>query len=164
MPKPKKAQAELIRKQRELDDAKREMDLTIETRVQESLDNVRNKARLEAEESLRLKVAEKETTIAAMQRQIEDLKRRAEQGSQQLQGEVQELELESHVRAAFPMDTIEPVPKGEHGGDVIQRVTGPLRASIAARCSGNRSERRTGATAGCRSCEMTNGQQRRILP
>ncbi len=79
-----KAQAELIRKQRELDDAKREMDLTIETRVQESLDNVRNKARLEAEESLRLKVAEKETTISAMQRQIEDLKRRAEQGSQHL--------------------------------------------------------------------------------
>ncbi len=121
-----KAQAELIRKQRELDDAKREMDLTIETRVQESLDNVRNKARLEAEESLRLKVAEKETTISAMQRQIEDLKRRAEQGSQQLQGEVQELDLESQARAAFPMDTIEPVPKGEHGGDVIQRVTGPL--------------------------------------
>ena len=98
-----KAQAELIRKQRELDDAKREMDLTIETRVQESLDNVRNKARLEAEESLRLKVAEKETTISAMQRQIEDLKRRAEQGSQQLQGEVQELDLESQARAAFPM-------------------------------------------------------------
>ena len=61
-----------------------------------------------------------------MQRQIEDLKRRAEQGSQQLQGEVQELDLESQARAAFAMDTIEPVPKGEHGGDVIQRVTGPL--------------------------------------
>ena len=69
-----------IRKQRELDDAKREMDLTVETRVQESLDDVRNKARLEAEESLRLKVAEKETTIAAMQRQIEDLKRKGRAG------------------------------------------------------------------------------------
>jgi hypothetical protein len=60
-----------------------------------------------------------------MQRQIEELKRQAEQGSQQLQGEVQEIELESLVRAAFPMDNIEPVPKGEHGGDVVQRVVGP---------------------------------------
>ena len=61
-----------------------------------------------------------------MQRQIEELKRRAEQGSQQLQGEVQELELESLLHTVFPLDTIEPVAKGEHGGDVIQRVMGPL--------------------------------------
>jgi hypothetical protein len=73
-----------------------------------------------------LKVAEKEQTIAGMQKQIEDLKRRAEQGSQQLQGEVQELELEALLRGKFPRDTIEPVPKGEHGGDVLQRVVGPL--------------------------------------
>jgi hypothetical protein len=45
--------------------------------------------------------------------QIEELKRRAEQGSQQLQGEVQELELEAILRAKFPADTIEPVRKGE---------------------------------------------------
>ena len=51
---------------------------------------MRDKAKLEAEEALKLKVAEKEETIAAMQRQIEELKRKAEQGSQQLQGEVQE--------------------------------------------------------------------------
>lgn len=120
-----KAQAELIRKQRELDDAKREMDLTIEKRIQESLSAVRDKAKLEAEEGLKLKVAEKEEQIAGMQRQIADLKRRAEQGSQQLQGEVQELELESLLQATFPQDSIEPVPKGEHGGDVIHRVTGP---------------------------------------
>ena len=61
-----------------------------------------------------------------MQRQIEDLKRRAEQGSQQLQGEVQELELEALLSAKFPRDTIQPVPKGEFGGDVLQRVIGPL--------------------------------------
>ncbi len=61
-----------------------------------------------------------------MQRQIEELKRKAEQGSQQLQGEVQETELESLLRARFPCDTIEPVPKGEFGGDVLQLVPGPL--------------------------------------
>jgi hypothetical protein len=53
-------QVELLRKQRELDDAKREMDLTIEKRVQESLLIVRDKAKQEAEEGLRLKVVEKE--------------------------------------------------------------------------------------------------------
>ncbi len=121
-----KAQADLIRKQRELDDAKREFELTVEKKVEESLGAVREKARLEAEGSLKLKVVEKEQQIAAMQRQIEDLKRRAEQGSQQLQGEVLELHIENLLRASFPRDAIEPVPKGEHGGDVLHRVMGPL--------------------------------------
>lgn len=121
-----KAQAELIRKQRELDDAKRELDLTIEKKVQADLGAEREKAKKEAEEELKLKVMEKDQTITAMQKQIEDLKRRAEQGSQQLQGEVQEMELESLLAAKFPRDTIRPVPKGEFGGDVLQRVLGPL--------------------------------------
>ena len=120
------AQADLIRKQRELDDAKREMDLTIEKRVQESLTSVRDKAKLEAEEGLRLRVMEKEQTIASMQKQIEELRRRAEQGSQQLQGEVQELEIESLLREQFPFDKINSVPKGEYGGDVVHAVCGPL--------------------------------------
>ena len=116
------AQAGLLKKQRELDDAKRELDLTIEKRVQAGLTETRDQARKEAEEEQRLKVAEKEQTIAAMQKQIEELKRRAEQGSQQLQGEVQELDLENLLRSRFPFDLVEPVPKGEFGGDVVQRV------------------------------------------
>jgi hypothetical protein len=120
-----KVQAEMIRKERELDDARREMDLTIEKTVQASLAAERDKARLEAEEALRLRVTEKEEQIASMQRQIEDLKRKAEQGSQQLQGEVQELELETTLKARFPFDVIEPVAKGEFGGDILQRVVGP---------------------------------------
>ena len=119
-----KAQAELIKKQRELDDAKRELELTVEKRVQDGLTEVRTLAKKEAEDEQKLKVMEKEQTIAAMQKQIEDLKRRAEQGSQQLQGEVQELELENLLRSKFPFDTIEPVPKGEFGGDVLHRVIG----------------------------------------
>jgi len=116
------AQAELIRKQRELDDAKRELELTVEKRVQESIGVVRDQARKQTEEQFKYKVMEREETIAAMQKQIEELNRRAEQGSQQLQGEVQELELENILRSRFPHDLIEPVPKGEHGGDVLQRV------------------------------------------
>ena len=120
------AQADIIRKGRELDDAKRELDLTVEKRIQAGLDATRQQGRKEAEVELKLKVAEKEQTISSMQKQIEDLKRRAEQGSQQMQGEVQELQLEALLRAKFPRDTIEPVPKGEHGGDALQRVIGPL--------------------------------------
>lgn len=119
-----KAQADLLRKQRELDDAKRELELTVEKRVQEGLATTREQAKKEAEEGLKFKVMEAEQTIASMQKQIEELKRKAEQGSQQLQGEVQELELEALLRAKFPRDTIEPVPKGEHGGDALQHVVG----------------------------------------
>jgi len=90
------------------------------------LGTVRDKAKLEAEDGLKLKVLEKEEQIASMQRQIEELRRKAEQGSQQLQGEVQELELESLLRTKFMRDTIDPVPKGEFGGDVLHRVIGPL--------------------------------------
>jgi hypothetical protein len=127
-----KAQADLIRKERELDDAKREMELTIEKQVQTSLAAVRERAKREAEDALSLKVREKEEQIASMQRQIEDLKRKAEQGSQQLQGEAQELELEALLREQFPRDQIEAVPKGEFGGDVVQRVM-----NSAGQCAGS---------------------------
>jgi hypothetical protein len=119
------AQADLIKKQRQLDDAKREMDLTIQKQVQAELGAVRDQAKQEAEAALTLRVREKEEQIASMQRQIEDLRRKAEQGSQQLQGEVQELALEGLLRQKFPRDVFEPAPKGEFGGDLIQRVVGP---------------------------------------
>ncbi|MCK5491287.1 MAG: DUF2130 domain-containing protein [Candidatus Pacebacteria bacterium] len=120
-----KSQADLLKKQRELDDAKRELDLTIEKRVQTALTDVREKAKREAEDNLKLKVSEKEEQISSMQRQIEELRRKAEQGSQQLQGEVMELELEDTLRSKFPFDVIEPVAKGEFGADVLQRVVSP---------------------------------------
>jgi hypothetical protein len=117
-----KAQADALKKQRELDDARRELDLSVEKKVQESLSTARSQARQEAETELKLKMSEKEQTILAMQRQIEDLKRRAEQGSQQLQGEVQELELEGLLKQSFPADVFTPVAKGEFGGDVVHAV------------------------------------------
>ncbi|MDH5479879.1 MAG: DUF2130 domain-containing protein [Nitrosomonas sp.] len=127
-----KAQADLIRKQRELDDAKRELDLTVEKRVQASITEVRQKAQQAAEDVLKLKVTEKEEQIASMQRQIEELKRRAEQGSQQLQGEALELAIEEALRTQFPLDSIVPVAKGEFGGDVLQRVVGPTGQACGA--------------------------------
>lgn len=116
------AQTEALKKQRELDDARRELDLSVEKKVQESLAAARAQAKQEAETDLKLKMSEKEQTITAMQKQIEELKRRAEQGSQQLQGEVQELELEGLLKQSFPTDLFTPVPKGEFGGDVVHAV------------------------------------------
>lgn len=121
-----KVQANLLKKQRELDDAKRELELTVEKRVQQGLDAMRADALREAEGQLKHKVMEKEQTILSMQKKIEELMRKAEQGSQQLQGEVQELELEAVLAAKFPRDTIEPVAKGEFGGDILHRVIGPM--------------------------------------
>jgi hypothetical protein len=119
-----KAQAQYVQKERALEDQRRELDLTVQRRVTEGLSAVRSQVRAEVEETLKLKVLEKEQTISSMQKQIDVLKRKAEQGSQQLQGEVQELELEALLGSKFPLDSILPVRKGEGGGDVLQRVSG----------------------------------------
>jgi len=116
------AQAELMRRQRALDEEKRELDLTVEKRVQASIVDIRAKAKKDADEAARLRVLEKDQTIESMARTIEELKRKAEQGSQQSQGEVLELELEELLRGRFPTDIIEPVGKGELGADVVQQV------------------------------------------
>jgi hypothetical protein len=118
------AQAEIMRRQRVLDEEKRELDLTVEKRVHASIGDIRAKARQEADEAARLRVLEKDQTIESMARTIEELRRKAEQGSQQSQGEVLELELEELLRGRFPTDIIEPVGKGELGADVVQQVNG----------------------------------------
>jgi hypothetical protein len=117
-----KEQANLLRKQRELNEEKRELDLTVEKKIQAGLNAAREKAQKDAEDLMGLRVKEKEETIAGMAKQIEELRRRAEQGSQQLQGEVQELQLEETLREKFPEDSIDPVPKGVSGGDALQSV------------------------------------------
>jgi hypothetical protein len=121
-----KLQAELLRQQRQLDDARRELDVTVEKRVNSSLTATREQGRKEAEEELRLRLSEKDQTIESMRKQLEDAQRKAEQGSQQLQGEVQELELEAILSLRFPQDRVTPVRKGEHGGDIVHQVCGPL--------------------------------------
>jgi hypothetical protein len=123
--KARAAEVELRRKERRLEQAKAELELSVETRVNEALAKLRVSAIKDAEDRLKLKINEKDQAIASMRIQIEELKRKAEQGSQQLQGEAQEIELESILRAKFPGDIIEPVSKGVAGGDVIQHVLGP---------------------------------------
>lgn len=116
------AQAEVMHEKRELEEKSRELKLSVEKQVQEQVDTVREKARKETEDSMKLQVAERDLKISSMAKTIEELKQKSEQGSQQAQGEVEELELEDILRSNFPHDKIEPVPKGEFGGDVLQRV------------------------------------------
>jgi hypothetical protein len=110
------------REKREWEDKLRNADLEVERRLQEELKKAREQALKEIDEQHRLKLLEKEQQVEALRRQIEDLKRSAEQGSQQAQGEVMEIALEQLLKELFATDSIEPVPKGVRGADVVQRV------------------------------------------
>ncbi len=116
------AQADLLRKERLLDQQRREMDLTIEKKISDGLVAAKMEARREAETALSLKVTEKDQVILGMSRQIEELRIKAEQGSQQAQGEALEVVLEDILRNTFVRDQIEPVAKGQLGADVVQKV------------------------------------------
>ena len=107
-----KAQAELIKKQRELDDAKRELELTVEKRVQDGLSEVRTQAKREAEDGLKLKVMEKDQTIASMQQKIEELKQKAEQGSSSYKVKCKNLSWKPCCAPNFPLIPSSLCPKG----------------------------------------------------
>ncbi len=112
----------LLKEKRELEEKARNIELEVTRRTQEESKKAREQAVKELDEQHRLKLLEKEQQVEALRRQIEDLKRSAEQGSQQAQGEVLEVALEELLRELFPTDAIEPVAKGVRGADVIQRV------------------------------------------
>ncbi len=116
------AELDLRKRARELDDEKRALDLTLARKLDEEREKIRETAKKEAAEERALRDAEKDKLIGDLTRQIDDLKRKSEQGSERLQGEVMELELEDLLRRQFPTDEIVPVPKGVHGGDVLQHV------------------------------------------
>jgi hypothetical protein len=121
-----KAELDLRKQKQSLEEEKREFELEKQRAIDAARAQIQEKAQKDAAEEFRLKTAEKDKLISDMQRQVEELKRKAEQGSQQLQGEVQELDLETTLRSAFPKDSIEPVPKGTFGGDTLHRIAGPL--------------------------------------
>ena len=111
-----------LKEKRELQEKIQSVELEVTRRTQDELKKVREQALKELDEQHRFKLLEKEQQVEALRRQIEDLKRSAEQGSQQMQGEVLEIALEELLKDLFPTDSIEPVAKGVRGGDVIQRV------------------------------------------
>jgi len=69
-----------------------------------------------------LKFAEQEKKLTDLKKQLDEAVRKAEQGSMQTQGEVQELALEELLSDLFKFDSIQEVPKGQNGADTIQVV------------------------------------------
>jgi len=112
----------LRKKERELETRTEALELEVTRKIDEERGKIREAAKKQSDDDHALKDAEKEKQIADMRTKITELQRKAEQGSQQLQGEVLELSLEGFLRDHFPLDQITPVPKGIHGGDVLQHV------------------------------------------
>ncbi len=113
---------ELRKRERELKERTETLELEVVRQIEHERDQIRTKALTDADEQHRLRAAEKDKQIEDLLKKIDELKRKAEQGSQQLQGEVQELDLEATLKEAFPDDVHEPVAKGRNGGDLLQRV------------------------------------------
>ncbi len=115
----------LRRQQRELEERAKGMELEIERKLADECAKIQETARRQAREEEQLRFAEKEKQIGDLRLQIEVLKQKAEQGSQQMQGEVQELQLEESLKQMFRFDEIASVPTGTKGADMLQKVRGP---------------------------------------
>lgn len=112
-----------IRKEkREIEESKRKFELEKQRQLDEERDKIRDKALKEAQETHELKDKEKEMLIENLKKSLSDAQRKAQQGSQQAQGEVMEVELEDLLKREFPLDKITEVKKGQRGADVIQEV------------------------------------------
>lgn len=107
---------------RQLRTEKEQTKLELEKKLAEEQEKIRTEEKKRADEENRLKMLEYEKKLQDALRSNDDLKRKLEQGSQQLQGEVLELEIENILKHEFPYDEIKPVAKGVRGGDLIQIV------------------------------------------
>ncbi|MBI3103610.1 DUF2130 domain-containing protein [Candidatus Daviesbacteria bacterium] len=108
-----------IRKLRAKDD---EREIEMKKKLMEAEDNAKKEARRQADEENQTKILEKDKKLNDALKQIDELKNKIQQGSQQIQGEVIELELERILINEFPQDIIQEVKKGERGADIIHEV------------------------------------------
>ncbi|OGU72121.1 MAG: hypothetical protein A2V93_05980 [Ignavibacteria bacterium RBG_16_34_14] len=113
---------ELRKKQRELEADKKEFELKKQRELDAAKAEIYKAAKSDSDSDYQMQLRENEEKLKQMTAKIEELKKKAEQGSQQLQGEVQELELEDFLSTNFIYDKVEPVQKGFRGADVIQTV------------------------------------------
>jgi hypothetical protein len=121
----REGELQLRRQLRELDEAKKSQELDYQRKLDAERKLIAEQARSQVNEELGRREAQWKAQLDSAQREAADLKRKLEQGSQQLQGEALELSLESMLKSAFPLDEILPVPKGVNGADLIQRVRSP---------------------------------------
>lgn len=101
-----------------LEEAKRDNEIELRRRLEEEKKNLLEKTGLE----FKLREAEKDKLIDSLKNAVEEMKRKADQGSQQMQGEILELDLETTLRDTFFTDQIEEVAKGRKGADLKQIV------------------------------------------
>jgi hypothetical protein len=117
--------SELMQELREERRAKENAELDMQKKLTEGESKIREDAMKQAQEKQRLDLAARDKTIADLQKSLEDAQRKASQGSQQLQGEIMELDLERALADAFRDDDILPVAKGVNGADIKQMVKSP---------------------------------------
>jgi hypothetical protein len=112
-----------LREERQrLQDEKAALALEVQKQVDSQLQHREAVVRAQEQERAQLDRAELQKKLDDAGAQLADAKRRIEQGSQQLQGEILELAIEDGLRRAFPLDTVEEVKKGQRGGDILQHV------------------------------------------
>ena len=117
-----KKELELLKQQRELEDAKQAVELTVERKLTEERKKLQEEATKRAEDSQQLKLKQKDDLIEAMKNQMADLQRKAELGSQEAQGEALEGQLQDMLSSVFPFDVFEEIKKGAKGADILQTV------------------------------------------
>jgi hypothetical protein len=123
-------QLQLREERQKLKDEKEALALEVHRQVDAQLAQRESQVRAQEQERTVLEKAELQKTIDDMKAQVADMQRKAEQGSQQLQGEVLELALEEGLRRSCPLDRIEEVKKGVRGGDVIHHVQSRSGAAV----------------------------------
>jgi hypothetical protein len=113
----------LLADQQSLADEKAGLELEVARRMQAARAGIESQARALEKERADFEKAELQKKLDDVSSKLAEAQRKAEQGSQQLQGEVLELVLEEQMRRAFPVDVFEEVRKGARGADLLQRVT-----------------------------------------
>ena len=116
------AQTEIEKLKREKSELREEIELENQKKISELMREERMKIAKQEAERAEFKLSEKENVINQLREQLSVAQRKAEQGSMQLQGEVQELGIEQWLKESFPLDEIEEIKKGQRGADVIQVV------------------------------------------
>jgi hypothetical protein len=117
-----KTKAEVERLKREHQELREQVSFEKEKEFSEKLRDEKLRIRKQADEENVMKIKELEKQLADQKELAEEMRRKADQGSVQLQGEVQELSMEDFLRANFPLDTIESIKTGAKGADYFQIV------------------------------------------
>ncbi|MCL4360082.1 DUF2130 domain-containing protein [Patescibacteria group bacterium] len=107
---------------RELRDKNDKTELENQKRLSEEIDKARSELTKTLQEKAEFQILELKKQLTDTQKALAEANLKAQQKSQQLQGEVLELDLEAKLRSAFPHDEITPIAKGAQGGDVLETV------------------------------------------